>query len=270
MRLLLLPCVLFLASTGIRAEVQTASTARAATAEEVGILNELLHKTADDLRRWAYTEHHVFRDHKGNVKTDQLVRHDPSRPYPEQWIPLQIGGKEPSDRDRERFRKRGEDAAKDPARNGVQVGGRRSKRVSLGEVLDVPRASIAAETETHWTFDIPLMKVGNERFPPEKFQVHVLVRKEGRLLENIAVQLRDSFRSKLVVKVKSGGGTIEFAQVDPKHPPTMVRISGDAAASIFFVNVGGSIEVTRTELKRVRPFDERFEVQIGTLKAIDF
>ena len=43
-----------------------------------------------------------------------------------------------------------------------------------------------------------------------------------------------------------------------------------AAASILFFNIGGSMSLTRTELKRVRPFDERFEVQIGNLKAIDF
>jgi hypothetical protein len=30
------------------------------------------------------------------------------------------------------------------------------------------------------------------------------------------------------------------------------------------------MELKRTELKHVKPFDERFEVQIGTLKAIDF
>ncbi|MGH7947148.1 MAG: hypothetical protein ACREH8_11955 [Opitutaceae bacterium] len=43
-----------------------------------------------------------------------------------------------------------------------------------------------------------------------------------------------------------------------------------AVASVLFINVGGSMELKRTDLKRVKPFDERFEVQIGTLKAIDF
>ena len=114
------------------------------------------------------------------------------------------------------------------------------------------------------------MKFGNERFPPEKFQVLARVRKEGRVLENIAVKLRDSFRAKLVVKVKSGEGSLDFAAVDPQHPPTLVAIEGDAVASVFFVNVGGSMELKRSDLKHVRLFDERFEVQIGTLKAIDF
>ena len=33
---------------------------------------------------------------------------------------------------------------------------------------------------------------------------------------------------------------------------------------------GGSIELKRTELRRVKPYGDRFEVKIGTLKAIDF
>lgn len=256
------------AATASGAPTAAAGTARAATREEIATLNEMLLKTADDLRRWAYTEHQIFRDEKGKVKSEQLVRYDPSKPYAEQWAPLQINGKEPTERERAKFRKRGEQAA--PAAPGaVQVGGRKSRRVSLGEVLDLPRASIAAETPTHLVYEIPLLKVGNERFPPEKFQVQARLRKEGRLLENISVNLRDSFRAKLVLKVKSGGGSIDFAQVDPKYPPTMVKVSGDAAASVMFVSVGGSLNLERKELKHVRPFDERFEVQIGTLKAID-
>ncbi|HEY1111677.1 MAG TPA: hypothetical protein VGE76_23685 [Opitutaceae bacterium] len=246
--------------------------ARPATPEEASLLNELLHKTASDLRRWAYTEHRIMRDHEGKVKSDHLVRYDPSKPYAEQWTPLKINGREPSDRDRARYRKRGEQSpeAKQGPVPGVQVGGRDSKRVALGEVIDVPRATIAEETATHLVYEIPLRKVSNERFPPEKFIVHARVRKEGRVLENISAKLRESFRAKLVVKVKSGEGSIDFAQVDPEHPATMVKVAGDATASILFFNIGGSMSLTRTDLKRVRPFDERFEVQIGNLKAIDF
>lgn len=268
MRRWILGCCAFVLSL-LTAGGVSASTARPATAEEAALLNELLHKTAADLRRWAYTEHRVFRDDKGRVKSEQILCYDPSKPYAEQWTPLKIDGKEPSERDRAKYRKRGEQAAPGP-KDGVQVGGGKSRRVTLGEVLDLARVSIAEETPTHWVFDIPLLKVGNERFPPEKFQVQARVKKEGRLLENIAVRLRESFRAKLVVKVKAGEGSIDFATVDPKHPPTMVRISGDASASVLFVNVGGSLELKRTELKHVKPFDERFEVQIGTLKAIDF
>lgn len=267
----MLRCLLLFACSLLMV-ARAGATARPATPAEAALLNELLHKTADDLRRWAYTERRIMRDHEGKVKSDHLIRYDPSKPYAEQWMPLQIDGKEPSDRDRARYRRRGEQSAEATkgAISGVQMGGRSSKRVALGEVIDVPRASISAETATHLVYEIPLRKVGNERFPPEKFMVHARVRKEGSVLENVSAKLRESFRSKLVVKVKSGEGSIDFAQIDPQHPPTMVKVSGDAAASVLFFNVGGSLELQRTDLKRVRPFDERFEVQIGNLKAIDF
>jgi hypothetical protein len=238
--------------------------ARAATHEEISLLNEALHKVADDLPRWAYTEHRVIRDSRGRVKSEQIVRFDPSKPYEEQWTPLKIDSREPSARDQAKFRRKGEDT--DPDRP-VSA---RKRYPSLGEAIDVGRSSIAAETATHWLFEIPLLKVGNERFPPEKFRVQARLRKEGRQLENISVLLRESFRAKLVVKVKSGDATLDFAAVDPKHPPTLVSVAGDADWSIFFIGGGGSIELKRTELKRVRPYGDRFEVKIGTLKAIDF
>lgn len=241
-----------------------AATARPARPEEIAKLNEVLHKVADDLRRWAYTEHRVIRDSKGKVKSEQIVRYDPSKPYPEQWTPLKIDGRDPGKRDLSKFRRRGEDA--DPEK---PVSTRR-RYPSLGEAIDVHRSSIAEETATHRVFEIPLRTVGNDRFPPEKFRVQARIRKEGDLLENISVLLRESFRALVVLKVKSGDASLDFAQVDQKYPPTLVAMAGDADWSVLFIGSGRSVELKRTELKHVKPYDERFEVKIGTLKAIDF
>lgn len=249
---------------GRSAAVTAPATARPATPAELALLTERLHATADDLPRWAYTEHRIVRDDKGRVKSEQLVRYDPSQPYAEQWTPLKIDGKDPTERERARFRRRGEESA--PG----QPQPKSRRRPTLGESVDVARASVADETPTHLVFELPLLKSGGDRFPPEKFLVLARLKKDGGVLENVAVRLRESFRSKLVVKVKAGEASIDFAAVDPKHPPTMTTVTGDAAWSIFFIGGGGSLELRRTELKRVRPFDERFEVQIGTLKAIDF
>ena len=247
------------------------SGARVATPAEVALLNDTLHRTAAAYPRWAYTEHRVIRDEKGKLKSDLMLRYDPSLPYAQQWTPLKVNGKDPSDRDRAKYRKLGERAAPpDMARPAAPAKESLRRQVSLGEVLDVARTSLAGETAMHFTFEIPLRKFGNERFPPEKFEVLARVRKEGAVLESIAVRLRESFRSKLIVKVKSGGGTMDFATVDPRHPPALVALNGDASASLLFVSVGGSVKLERTDVKRVKPFDERFEVQIGTLKAIDF
>ena len=244
---------------------------RAADPAEVTLLNDVLQKVANDYRRWAYTEHRIVRDEKGRVKSDVVLRYDPSKPYAEQWVPLKLEGKEPSDRDRAKYRRKGErEAPPDVARPGPPRSSDPTRRQTLGEVLDVPRSTIASETATHLVFEIPLLKFGNERFPPEKFQVLARLKKDGRVLENIAVKLRESFRSKLIVKVKSGEGSLDFAIADPKHPAALVGVAGDASASVLFVSIGGSVELKRTELKHVKPFDERFEVQIGGLRAIDF
>lgn len=249
---------------GVRAATPTPVPMRAATATELEQLSDSLEKTAADLRRWAYTESQVFKDEKGKVKTDVVVRHDPSKPYPEQYVPLLVNGKPPTAKDIEKYRKQGERARKrieNPSSD---------RRKSLGEVLDLRTASVVSESAQTIVFEVPLKKEGNDRFPPEKFQVLMRLNRTTYALENISVRLRGSFRSKLIVKVKSGEGTLDFAVINPKYPPTLTSISGDASASVFFISVGGELELKRTELKHVKPFDERFEVQIGTLRAIDF
>ncbi|MEO6245695.1 MAG: hypothetical protein ABIQ12_09685 [Opitutaceae bacterium] len=255
----------------ISAAAADAGSPRAATPGEVTQLNEVLQKVAADYRRWAYTEHRIVRDEKGRPKSDVILRYDPSQPYPEQWVPLKVDGKEPSERELAKYRRKGErEAPHDAARTGHFRTDNSRNRQTLGELIDVPRSSIASESDTHLVFEIPLLKFGNERFPPEKFQVLARVRKEGQVLENIAVRLRESFRSKLVVKVKSGDGSLDFEIVNPKYPPALVGVTGDASVSVLFVSIGGSVELKRTDIKHVKPFDERFEVQIGGLKAIDF
>jgi hypothetical protein len=260
--------VLLLCSAFVRAAAAPAhapaSGPRPATPDEIALLTEALEKTARDMRRWAYTESQLFKDDKGKVKTDTVVRYDPSKPYPEQYTPITINGKPPTASDLEKYRKRGERAQK-VAENPAS-----DRRKSLGEVLDLPGARVVSTTGSAAVFEVPLKKEGNDRFPPEKFEVLIRVDRVARALENIAVRLKGAFRSKLVLKVKSGEGTLDFASADPKHPPALTAIKGDASASILFFNVGGELALKRTELKHVKPYDERFEVQIGNLRAIDF
>lgn len=258
----------------------TGSTeARAATSEELVLMMQALEKTARELPRWAYTETRLIRDEKGKVKSNTVVRYDPSKPYPEQWTPISINGKTPSARDIARYRRQGERAqerdenAEKRASLGhdeIALDSGRGRRRTLGEVLQTHAAKVVSSDARHIVFEIPLRKDRNERFPPEKFQVLARIAKETRSLENIAVNLRESFRSKLVLKVKSGDASLTFAQVAPDRAPTLTEVRGDASASILFVSVGGDLELKRTDLKAVRPYAERFEVQIGTLQAIDF
>ena len=49
-----------------------------------------------------------------------------------------------------------------------------------------------------------------------------------------------------------------------------VAITGDATATILFMKFGGSLDLRRTDFKRVRPYSERFGVKIGPMKALEF
>ncbi|MDO8545673.1 MAG: hypothetical protein Q7S40_34960 [Opitutaceae bacterium] len=237
---------------------------RAATASEVELLTRALEKTAADMGRWSYTETRLIRDEKGRVKSTVVVRYDPSKPYAEQWAPISINGKSPSSSDRDKYRRQGEREGKRSER------GESSRRYSLGELLEVTKAKVARDDGAAFVFDVPLRVENNNRFPPEKFEVLIRVEKKVGAIGNIALRLRESFRSKLILKVKSGDGVLEFAAVDAQHPPTLTAIRGDASASILFVSVGGELDLKRTGFKRVKPYSERFEVKIGTLKSIDF
>ena len=237
---------------------------RAVTPEELSLLTTALQRVADDFPRWAYTEHRVMRDSAGKVKSEQILRYDPSKPYEQQWMPVMINGREPSDRDRAKYRLRGEEA--DPERPSAP----RRGYPTLGEAIELGGATLAEETATHWIFELPLRRTDNQRFPPEKFRVQARLRKEGAVLENLSVLLRESFRAKLVLNVKAGDATLDFLQVDPQAPPALAGISGDADWSILFFSGGASMDLKRTDLRRVKPYAERFEVKIGTIKAIDF
>jgi len=241
------------------------SESRPPTAEEQASLDRAIEGQARDFGRWAYTQTTEQKDRKGRSKGETVVRFDPSKPYPEQWTPLMVAGKKPSDRDRAKFRRKGERAERDEENPDAK-----GRLKSLGELTDFRRAQVASVDERHLTFEVPLRPENNQRFPPEKFQVFARLNKTSGLLEHVAVTLRESFCTKVVVTVKSGDASLDFEVIDPKYAPTLTTIRGDAAASVLFFSVGGTFDLKRKDFKRVTPYHDRFGVEIGPLKAIDF
>jgi len=198
-------------------------------------------------------EHRLVRVQKGRVKTDVVIRHDPSRPYAEQWTPITIEGREPTERERSKYRRQGERAAP-----GARPASPRDRRPALGEVIDVGRRRSPRTTATQLVFEIPLNKFGNERFPPEKFQVQRADQqgeRSGSRTSRAAARIVSA--RKLVVKVKSARGASILRRWTRVIRRRWSRSRANAAASVLFVSVGGSVELRRTELKHVKPFDER-------------
>jgi len=58
--------------------------------------------------------------------------------------------------------------------------------------------------------------------------------------------------------------------VDAKHNPAMISVRGGGAASVLFVSVTRTGEMIRSDFKHVLPYDQRFNVEIGPTKALDF
>jgi hypothetical protein len=231
-------------------------------------LDDALRKVAQDRGHWAYTQTDIVMNDKGKVLNEASVRYDPSKPYAEQYVPLEIDDHAPTRADFEHFRSQGERLGKRTER--AEEAGQPPPGQTLGDLVDIDRATVATEDDTSITYDVPLRAEHNHRFPPDKFQVLMKVDKAHRTLEHIAVHLRAPLRLVLVVNVKSGELDVDFNSVDPVHNPAMTSVRGDGLLSIFFVNVSRNGTLTRTDFKHVTPFGERFNVQVGPVKALDF
>jgi len=220
------------------------------------LLAEAIKKSSLDSERWAYTQTTVSKDRAGQAKEELVVRFDPSLPYEEQWTPLTIDGRQPTARQIKQRRAEHEK--------------RRQTRRALGELLNLTQATIAAETATTITYEVPLIKDDNQRLPPEKFRVTVDVNKAQQTLEHVGVRLRAALRMMVIFKLKSGEADLNFATVDPSFAPPIMALRAEGEGSVLFVKVGGNYTATRTDFKRVTPYQERFKVKLGEMKFIDY
>ncbi len=254
-----------------------AAPARADNAEPPipPLLLDALTKFSQDFDRWAYTETTSNTDTKGKSKGETIIRFDPSKPYAEQYTPLKIRGQPPTEKQLKDYQKRGEKRGERLERETAegQAPGGSVGRFRLGgdnAAIDLAHAVVERETATAVTYNVPLRNDPKVTLPMEKFELLARINKERRALENVSLRVRDSFRLKLVVKIKGGAASIDFGVVDPKYVPVMTSVTGEGTVSIMFIPFGGSFEMKRTEFQRVKPYSERFGVKIGPMKALDF
>lgn len=219
-------------------------------------LAEAVRKVAADAGRWAYAQKMVQYDGKGKLREKTVARFDPSQPYDQQWTLVEKDGKAATESQQRRFRKERSDRARN--------------RQTLGELLMLDQATIVDESAATLVYEVPLRKIEGGRLPPEKFKVLMHVDRAAQTLALIEIKLRDSLRVAGVLKVKGGDGYIRFEEVKEGFAPAATDIQLGASGTIAFVKVGTRTEARRTEFRRVKPYDERFQVQIGPLKALDF
>lgn len=213
-----------------------------------------------DAPRWAYTQRFVEFDRKGRQKDSWVARYDPSLHYDVQWTLLEKSGRPPSEAQQKKFRKE---------RAKLEQKG----RVRLGEALDVQRAvSVPDATgmSDELIYEVPLRPIEESAFPPEKFQVFVKIGRQKHELRAIDLKLRERARVAVVLNVKAASAHIEFATVRDDAGPAIAKIDASGSATVMFMPIGGRAEATRTDFKRVTPYDDRFVVKPGPLRTIDF
>jgi hypothetical protein len=253
----------------------TADTPPAADAGVPPLLLDALGRVTRNFDRWAYTETRMATDEHGVPKAESVFRFDPSKPFAEQYRPLKIDGKPPTERQLKDYRRRGEKRGEKFAKQEAEgkTPGAELPRFGIGgstASIDLVHAVVASETAGSVIYEVPLRNDGHGTLPVEKFQLFARVNRSSHAFENVALRVRSAFRVKLVVKVKTGEASIDFAAVDPQHDPVPVEMAGDATATILFMTFGGSFDVKRTDFLRVKPYGERFGVKIGPMKALDF
>ena len=267
---------LCLLGLGVAAGLRAGDALRPATADEVALFKAAMLNGRQDTEHWAYTETSIQHLSKGHTSPDTVVRFDPSQPYAEQFTPLQIDGKPPTGRQLKEYRQRGEKRgervarAAEAARNPAYVP--RPVQVRIGGtsmIPDLEHPLVAAAAADRLIFEVPVSSPRKD-IPVDKFQVLVTVNRAAAAIENARFRIRESFRVKLIAKVKAGEASMDFTTVDPKYPPVLTTLTGDFDFSVLFIPINGTFTRTRTDWKRVKSYNERLQVKIGPLEVLDF
>lgn len=262
---------------------------RAATPDEVKLLKDAIKNTQQDTERWAYTETTVKKVGIGKkVPGETVVRFDPSKPWAEQYTPLKVEGKEPTEKQLKQYRERGEkrgkaitkkaeqaaaDAAIDPTLSGEAGApkpiepGKKKKEKSV--TADVEHPLVVNDDGETVIFEVPLVDHGTG-VPVEKIEIRAVVAKQARQVRRATMRVKEAFRMKVVAKVKEGEGSIDFTVVDPQYGPLMTSASGNLGASMLLVPVNAVFSSNRTDWQRVKPYIERLQVKIGPLELLNY
>ena len=235
-----------------------------------------LKRGAEEFERWAYTETMVTRDRAGKAKKGEtIVRVDPSKPYEEQFTPLKIDGKEPTEKQRAKYRQRGVEHGKELEQETAKVasGVDNPISVNIGDrraTLDFVNARVVNEAGSLLTYEVPLRPVNDNGLPVEKFQLVLRVDRDRQSIEHMAARLLAPMRVMLLAKVERGEMTANFTTVDPKLPSVLSTVRMDYAGSLLFVKKAEVFEATRADFQRVKPYSEKFGVKVGPLRALPF
>ena len=144
-------------------------------------------------------------------------------------------------------------------------------RRRLRDRMNFPLSTIDFEDDETRQYQVPLLPDEETGFPTEKIRMVVNLDPTHETLQKMDARLTEAVRHKAVAKVKDLHLTIEFTRPLPdEEGVALIKLRGQAAASVLFFPVGGEVQLERKNFRRVTPYDDRFEVEVGTATTLDF
>jgi hypothetical protein len=240
--------------------VLTLMTAGLARAETPVLLDSAIQKLIADDDHWAFTQTFRRIDKAGRPQGGLYVeRYDPSKPFDQQWRLVKFNGRTPTALELDNWR-----------RAKLRALSRGEDRFFLDK-LDFEHATLFGETAETATFLVPIFKNASRRLPADKIEVFMTVDKARGALVAFSLQPRESFRVAGILKLESGFVDGRLEVVNQQYPPALTSVRGSGSLRLLgFFHIGVAGEQDRTDYQRVRPYNDRFSVKIGDVKALDF
>lgn len=188
---------------------------------------------------WAYTET------SRGIEDRRLIvmRFDPSKPESERSTLVSVDGKPPTSVQLQQWRDDGGDVQK--ALGDIPP---------LATVVDMRHVRVFKEEADTVTFELP-MRDGTGDFSPDKFQALFRVNKPHGSFEEITVKLRGAL-SAGVAKVTEAGFEMRFQRMGSESSSQLVWLKAGGGARVLLVKLSRSLEVTRSDFRRVIPAAE--------------
>lgn len=230
-------------------------------AAEPALLKDAIQDLARGRSNWAYTETTVLRRSSGQASKPTIVRVDPSRPFDQQRIPLEVEGRPPSRADLAQYQELGK-KKEEPS------------RLALGQVALLNNALVVAQDGDSVTYLVPLRKFDDGSLPADKFKVLMRVSRRRHALEHVSVVLQKGVRKDLIAAANAADVEIDFASPDPRYGTLPVAFHGSVSGSVLFFHLREFYDTTISDIHRVSPFTAGAKlvatVSAASAAALDF
>jgi hypothetical protein len=240
------------------------------------LLEDAFNKLMANQGHWAYRESRLLAGLPGAASGLTVLLVDPSKDYPEQYLPLEVEGQAPTHRDLEQFQRTGERVAKRRQKEQDESRGLPGDtlkiRINFRVIMpDLARATVIEADERTITFNVPLRaERGAGGSDYDQFQVTARVSRERREFVHATIRQRQPIRIALVAKVSDSVIDLDFATIDPRFPSVITTATQRGTLGFLFMKRVVTFELRRGEFRHVTPYDERFGVKLGPLRTVEF